>query len=54
MAKQRKKRKFDAGATVREMARERIGQPKPTAVLIDKREVKRDKALRREMREIVL
>lgn len=49
----KKKRVFNAGAVVREMARERIGQPKPTAVLIDKRRTKREKELRREIRELV-
>ncbi len=32
-----KRRKFNAGAVVREIARERVGQPKPTAVIADKR-----------------
>lgn len=46
-----KKKNFDAGAAVRALARERIGQPKPTAVLSDKRRT----ALRREaVREIRL
>jgi hypothetical protein len=36
MAK-KKKRVFDRFQVVREMARERIGQPKPSAVLKDKR-----------------
>jgi len=51
MAKRR--RVFDSAALVREMARERIGQPKPTAVLIDKRRTKRERELRREIKEMV-
>lgn len=43
-----RKRKFDIGAVVREIARERIGQPKPTAVIGDKRERTR---LRQERRD---
>jgi hypothetical protein len=35
------------------MARERIGQPKPTAVLVDKRRSKRERELRRKIREMV-
>ena len=33
-----KKRRFNVGAVVRGIARNRIGQPKPTAVIGDKRE----------------
>jgi hypothetical protein len=47
----RKKRVFDVGAVVREIARERIGQPKPTAVLVDKRRSKRRRETDREVRE---
>jgi hypothetical protein len=47
----KKKRVFDVGAIVREIARERIGQPKPTAILIDKRQGKRRIETDREMKE---
>jgi hypothetical protein len=46
-----KKKTFDVGATVREIARERIGQPKPTAVLVDKRSIKRLRVTKREIKE---
>jgi hypothetical protein len=48
-----KNRTFNAGAIVREIARERIGQPKPTAVLVDKRQAKRRRETIRELREAV-
>jgi hypothetical protein len=47
----RKKRVFDPFAVVREIARERIGQPKPTAVLVDKRRQKRAREVDRECRD---
>ena len=46
-----KKKSFNVVAVVREIARERIGSPKPTAVIRDKRYTKRDRDFRREMRE---
>lgn len=49
----KRKRLFDSLALIREMARERIGQPKPTAVLVDKRRSKRERELRRKIREMV-
>jgi hypothetical protein len=45
-----KKRKFDVGAVVREMARERVGQPKPTTVIGDKRDRTRLRQVRRDIR----
>jgi hypothetical protein len=47
---QKKHRTFNAGAVVREIARERIGQPRPTAVLIDKRYRKATRQIERELR----
>jgi hypothetical protein len=44
---------FNSLALIREMARERIGQPRPTAVLVDKRRIKREREQRREIREMV-
>jgi hypothetical protein len=44
-----KQRKFSAVTAVKELARERVGQPKPTSVLVDKRRSKRDRVLRREL-----
>lgn len=46
----RKQKTFNAGAVVREIARERIGQPKPTAVLVDKRHKKTARETERELR----
>lgn len=36
MAKKRKKKKFSAAVTVREMARERVGSPKPSQLVAAK------------------
>jgi hypothetical protein len=47
----KKKRVFDAGAMIREIARECIGQPRPTAILVDKRQRKRQRVTEREVRE---
>jgi hypothetical protein len=46
----RKQRKFSAATIVREIARDRIGSPKPTSILVDKRRVKRDREITRELR----
>lgn len=46
-----KKKIFDVAAAVRAVARERIGQPKPTAILLDKRRKQRDRAAEREIRQ---
>jgi hypothetical protein len=45
MAKKKQKR-FNAGALVREIARERIGQPKPTDIIRDKRSRERLRQVR--------
>lgn len=47
-------KKFDSFALVREVARERIGQPRATAVLIDKRRRMRERVLDREMKRVSL
>lgn len=47
----KKKKTFDAGAAVRALARERIGQPKPTAILKDKRGRARVRDAEREIRQ---
>lgn len=49
----KRKRKFDSATVVGEIARESVGQPKPTAVLVDKRRIKEEKQVRRELRELV-
>lgn len=48
-----KKRVFNPYAVVREIARERIGQPKPTAVLVDKRRGKQKRVMDREVSELL-
>jgi len=37
MPKKRKKKKFSAATTVREMARERVGSPKPSRLVAAKK-----------------
>ncbi|MGA9529306.1 MAG: hypothetical protein WBS24_14420 [Terriglobales bacterium] len=37
MPKKRKKKKFSAATTVREMARERVGSPKPSQLVVAKK-----------------
>lgn len=37
MPKKRKKKTFSAAATVREMARERVGSPKPSQLVVAKK-----------------
>jgi hypothetical protein len=36
MARKRKKKRFSAATTVREMARERVGSPKPSQAVTEK------------------
>ena len=40
MARKKRKKKFSAATTVREMARERVGSPKPARLIPDKRGTK--------------
>jgi hypothetical protein len=43
MAKNKKAKKFRAVTAVKEMARERIGTPRPTQVVPDRKKKKREK-----------
>ena len=47
----KKTKKFDRFQNVRELARERIGQPRPSSVLMDKRSRIRERVSKREMKQ---
>jgi len=47
----KKRKKFDVGAAVRGIARERIGQPKSSQVVPDKRKKRLEEIKEREARE---